>query len=108
MFQNEDSQVIKVKNNDEMFELSLDTSQYRPDELKVNVDEEFIAIEGKHEEKSGDGRKMVSRQFCRKFSLPAGIKAESVVSKLLSDGVLIISSPKNRVVEQRRIPITSE
>jgi crystallin alpha B len=54
-----------------------------------------ISVEGKHEEKSEDGRTMMSRQFSRKYSLPAGAKHETVVSNLSSDGVLVISAPKS-------------
>merc|ERR1719500_2465924 len=37
LFQNKDNQVINVEDNQEKFEVSLDTSQYRPDELSINV-----------------------------------------------------------------------
>merc|ERR1719228_1973586 len=60
MFQNKDSEVIRMKDDKDKFEVSLDTSQYRPDELKVNVASGVISVEGKHEEKSEDGRTMVS------------------------------------------------
>ena len=46
-------------------QVSLDTSGYRPDELRVSVNNNIISIEGRHEEKSEDGNKMVSRQFNR-------------------------------------------
>merc|ERR1719402_645105 len=108
MFKNEDSQVITIKDDPEKFEVRVDTSQYRADEIEVNVDARIISVKGKHEEKSEDGRKMVARQFSRKYSLPVGVNAESVISKLSSDGVLIISAPKVQVMEQRRIPIKSE
>merc|ERR1712080_276223 len=80
LFQTKDSEVIRVKDEPDKFEVSLDASQYRPDELSVNVADGVVSIEGKHEEKSEDGRKMVSRQFSRKYTLPQGAKAENVVS----------------------------
>merc|ERR1719290_729099 len=98
MFQNKDSEVIRVKDDNDKFEISLDTSQYRPDELRVNVENGVISVEGKHEEKSEDGRKMVSKQFSRKYSLPAGAKSENVVSNLSSDGVLVVSAPKKEAI----------
>merc|ERR1712033_104176 len=107
MFQNKDSEVIRMKDDKDKFEVSLDTSQYRPDELRVNVASGVISVEGKHEEKSEDGRTMVSRQFSRKYSLPAGAKQENVVSNLSSDGVLVISAPKSLALANgdRNIPI---
>jgi len=43
--------VIRVKEDDAKMEVSLDTSQYRPDELNVSVSGGVVTIEGKHERK---------------------------------------------------------
>merc|ERR1712054_467334 len=94
MFDTKDREVIRVKDDNDKFEVSLDTSQYRPDELRVNVGEGVISVEGKHEEKSDDGRRMVLRQFSRKYSLPTTAKPDNVVSNLSQDGVLVITAPK--------------
>ncbi len=48
-------QIIKVKNDEKGFEVSLDTHHFRPDELKVNVHDNVLSVEAKHEEKSDDG-----------------------------------------------------
>merc|ERR1712107_281121 len=95
LFKEKDSEVIRVKDDDKKMEISLDTSQYRPDELNVSVANGAITVEGKHEEKAQDGHKMVSRQFIRKYSLPAGAKPEDVVSNLSSDGVLVVTANKS-------------
>merc|ERR1712165_529879 len=111
MFDSNDKEVIRVKDDKEKFEVSLDTSQYRPDELRVNVGEGIISVEGKHEEKSKDGRTMVLRQFARKYSLPESTKPESVVSNLSQDGVLVVSAPKAPSIENnknRNVPIESK
>jgi len=52
-------------------------------------------VEGRHEEKAEDGSKMVSRSFSRKYTLPRGANGQDVVSNLSSDGVLVITAPKN-------------
>ena len=95
LFKEKDSEVIRVKTDDKKMEVSLDTAQYRPDELKISVSGGAITVEGKHEEKAEDGSKMVSRQFIRKYTLPAGAKPEDVVSNLSSDGVLVITAKKS-------------
>ena len=95
LFKTKDSEVIRVKEDDSKLEVSLDTSQYRPDELKVSVSDGVLLVEGKHEEKAEDGSKMVSRSFSRKYTLPKDAKPEDVVSNLSSDGVLVITAPKN-------------
>merc|ERR1712012_1023574 len=76
IFKSKGTEVIRVKEDEEKLEVSLDTSQYRPDELKVSVSDGVLMVEGKPE----DGSKMVSRMFSRKYSLPASTKHDEVVS----------------------------
>merc|ERR1712223_329607 len=91
-----DSNLLSMKNDDTKMEISLNTSGYKPSELKVNVSDGEISIEGKHEEKSEEGHTMVSRQFSRKYTLPAEAKLTEVVSNLSQDGVMVITVPKER------------
>ena len=89
----DDPHQINVKDDEKMFQVSLDTSAYRPDELKINVDEKgLLSVEAQHEEKSED--RQVSRSFLRKFTLPQGCRAETVSSNLSADGVLMVTAPK--------------
>eukprot|EP00096_Caligus_rogercresseyi_P010435 TRINITY_DN3804_c0_g1_i1.p1 TRINITY_DN3804_c0_g1~~TRINITY_DN3804_c0_g1_i1.p1 ORF type:complete len:235 (+),score=72.76 TRINITY_DN3804_c0_g1_i1:58-762(+) len=109
IFQDKDEQVIRIKDDEDKFEVSLDTHQYRPDEVKVNIKDGVVSIEGKHEEKSSDGCKFVSRQFLRSYTLPKNSKAERVSSNLSSDGILVITAPKIKqtpIDGQRSVPIT--
>merc|ERR1719411_2294355 len=92
-----DNEVIRVKEDEHKMEVSLDPSQYRPDELKVCVNEGVLVVEGKHEERAEDGTKMVSRMFSRKYTLPPSAKQEEVASNLSSDGVLVITAPKKNL-----------
>merc|ERR1719270_1957472 len=97
IFKSKDTEVIRVKEDENKLEVSLDTSQYRPDELSVSVSDGVLRVEGKHEEKAEDGSKMVSRMFSRKYTLPPAAKSEEVVSNLSSDGVLVITAPKKNL-----------
>ena len=94
IFKSKDTEVIRDKEDESKLEVSLDTSQYRPDELSVSVSDGVLRVEGKHEEKAEDGSKMVSRMFSRKYTLPPSTKQEEVASNLSSDGVLVITAPK--------------
>merc|ERR1711976_707253 len=98
-----DHEVIRVKDDDKQLEVSLDTSHYRPDELHVHVNDGFITIDGKHEEKSADGKKMLTRRFQRKYTLPKGARAEDVTSNLSSDGVLVVKVEKSPAVKEVEI-----
>jgi HSP20 family molecular chaperone IbpA len=102
LFKGKDSEVIRTKEDNEKMEVSLDTAQYRPNELKVTVVGDMICVEGKHEEKAEDGSRMVASQFVRKYSLPKGAKPEDVTSNLSSDGVLVITAKKpNPAIESK-------
>ena len=87
----------------------MDTSQYRPDELNVNVIGNNLSVEAKHTEQSEDGRNFVSKQFARRYTLPNDCKAELVSSNLSADGVLVISAPKypaiTEIASGRNVPI---
>lgn len=99
------SQVMRIQDDTEKFEVSLDTHEYRPDELKINVKNNVLQVEGQHEEKSEDGKTVVSRKFVRHYTLPEGCQTEKVTSNLSKDGVLMISAPKEAA---QPVPITMQ
>merc|ERR1711872_535278 len=107
IFSSKDSNQIRIVDDDTKLEISLDTTGYKPDELKVSAGQGLICVEGKHEEKSEAGQVMVSRQFSKKYSMPASAKAEEVISNLSQDGVLVVSVPKREAIKQenRSVPI---
>merc|ERR1719356_352701 len=92
----QDCSTIKHNEDDNKVEVHLDTSGYKPDELKVQVEGNTVRVEGKHEERSQAGAVMVSRQFVKEYALPEGSKPEGVESSLSKDGVLVITMPKPR------------
>merc|ERR1719312_1765755 len=100
MMDMKDINLLSMKNDDTKMEISLNTSGYKPNELKVNVSDGEISIEGKHEEKSEEGHTMVSRQFSRKYTLPAEAKLAEVVSNLSQDGVMVITVPKEKKIQE--------
>lgn len=108
-FKQMNDQILNVKDDDTKFELSLDTHDYRPDEIKVNLNQNVLSVEAKHEEK-GEGN-YVSRQFSRKYTLPENCEIDKVSSNLSSDGILMITAPKNLAIKdqsKRAIPITKQ
>merc|ERR1712115_562756 len=94
--------------DDSKLEVHLDTVGYKPSELKVEVAQGVVRIEGKHEERSQAGQVMVSKQFSRQYSLPNTAKPEDVVSSLSKDGVLVVTMHKQKPKEvqgKREVPI---
>merc|ERR1711971_364577 len=86
-----DSHLLGLQEDDIKMEISLDTTGYKPDELKVQVRDGELSVEGKHEEKSEAGHVMVSRQFSKRYGLPQGAKR---------DGVMVITVPKEKKIEE--------
>eukprot|EP00095_Tigriopus_kingsejongensis_P001935 maker-scaffold246_size239296-snap-gene-1.32 protein:Tk01935 transcript:maker-scaffold246_size239296-snap-gene-1.32-mRNA-1 annotation:"lethal2essential for life" len=112
-----DRQIMRIKEDDQKFEITLDVHDYRPEELKVRTQpDNTIIIEGKHEERSKDAKggassnnyNAVLQQFSRQYSLPPSCVPHRVVSNLSRDGVLVVTAPKDTkdtTIKDRNIPI---
>ncbi|XP_026462342.1 protein lethal(2)essential for life-like isoform X1 [Ctenocephalides felis] len=91
-----------------VFEVILDVQQFSPKEITVKTQDNFVIVEGKHEEKQ-DEHGFISRHFVRRYMLPAEHNPNDVVSSLSSDGVLTITAPKKALPPpstERVVPIT--
>ncbi|KAK9502214.1 hypothetical protein O3M35_011024 [Rhynocoris fuscipes] len=102
-----DSGVSTIESNSNEFKVNLDVQQFKPEELKVKVVDDFIVVEGKHEERS-DQHGFISRQFTRRYKIPEDVDKAALVSNLSSDGVLTLKAPKLALPDKaaREIPIT--
>merc|ERR1719290_24947 len=58
-----DSHLLGLQEDETKMEISLDTTGYKPGELKVNVSKGELQVRGVHEEKSEEGHVMVKREF---------------------------------------------
>lgn len=74
------------------WQVCLDVHHFAPNEISVKTAENFIIVEAKHEERE-DEHGYISRQFCRRYQLPEGFKADEVVSTISSDGILTVRAP---------------
>ena len=92
LFQEKDHELIRLKEDEKELEVSLDTSNYRPDELKVSYVDGVLTVEGEHEEATEEGRHVALRLFTRKFAVPSS--PECITSNLSSDGVLVVKARK--------------
>jgi HSP20 family molecular chaperone IbpA len=87
--------------------VNLDVQQFKPEDLNVKTVDNYVVVEGKHEEKQ-DEHGFISRHFVRRYLLPEGAKAEQVNCNLSSDGVLQIEvarEVKELPTNGRAIPI---
>uniref|UniRef100_A0A914R9N8 SHSP domain-containing protein n=1 Tax=Parascaris equorum TaxID=6256 RepID=A0A914R9N8_PAREQ len=73
--------------------IELGVSQFRPEELSVNLRDRELIIEGHHEERSDDYGS-IERHFVRQCSLSENTKLDTIESHLSDKGVLSISAKK--------------
>merc|ERR1711963_760359 len=103
-------EVLRVKDDDNKFEVSIDTHGYKPEDLQVKIKDNVVSIEAKSEEKKDEpnSKSYACKKFARSFTLPQGCKMQSVTSNLSKDGLLIVSAPKVEAIQQtssRKVPI---
>merc|ERR1712018_71493 len=94
-FQTMFNEGTKVDEDETKMEVRINASEYKPEELKVSVQSGRLLVEGKHEDKREDGSVYVKRSFSRSYILPKEAQADQMVSKLSSEGVLVITTPKS-------------
>uniref|UniRef100_A0A0N4UPV0 SHSP domain-containing protein n=1 Tax=Dracunculus medinensis TaxID=318479 RepID=A0A0N4UPV0_DRAME len=85
------------------FSVEIDASQFHPSELSVNIRENELIVEGKHEERN-DENGTIQRHFIRKYEIPSDVQMDTIESNLSDHGVLSINARKVPS-DIRRIPI---
>jgi HSP20 family molecular chaperone IbpA len=107
-----DDSMFGIQSDLDNFKVLVDVKQFKPEELSVRSTDNFVIIEGKHEEKE-DSHGFISRHFTRKYDLPKGVKADDVQCNMTASGILEIKAPKPKSAESllppigRKIPISS-
>ncbi|KAM6986423.1 crystallin, alpha B, b [Aplochiton taeniatus] len=94
----------EMRADKDCFVLNLDVKHFSPEELTVNICEDLITVHGKHDDRQDD-HGFVSREFLRKYKLPASVAAADVTSSLSGDGVLTVTAPRSFSGPERTIPI---
>uniref|UniRef100_A0A1I7UVS3 SHSP domain-containing protein n=1 Tax=Caenorhabditis tropicalis TaxID=1561998 RepID=A0A1I7UVS3_9PELO len=95
LFGNTDEQPIngsEITNTDEKFSINLDVSQFKPEELKVNLEGRMLSVQGEHDMTDEHGHSKSS--FSRVLLLPEDVDITSVDSNLSENGRLSIEAPK--------------
>lgn len=83
------------------FQVCMDVSQFKPNELTVKTVDRTVVVEGKHEEREDD-HGLIQRHFVRKYTLPKDYDPKEVVSTISTDGVLTVKAPPppNKAIKQ--------
>lgn len=86
------------------FEVKLNVSSFRSDDLQVKVNGRLLVVTGHHNEREENGG-MVERRFTRTYILPKSSDENELTSEVTADGVLKITVPTDEASEYRKIPI---
>ncbi|XP_067910075.1 crystallin, alpha B, b isoform X1 [Heterodontus francisci] len=90
------------------FTIHLDVKHFTPEEIRVKILGDFVEIQAQHEERQ-DEHGYISREFHRKYKVPAGVDPTLITCSLSADGVLTISGPRKLAdVPERSVPIFRE
>jgi len=98
----DDEDIIRLIDDDNKFELSLDTHQFLPEEIRIVLQQGKLYISGRHEQESVTGRRTLLKHVTRTFSMPQGVARDNVTCDLSKDGLLLISAAtkKNASIDE--------
>jgi HSP20 family molecular chaperone IbpA len=83
--------IISAPDGSKKFQLSIDLSHFKPEEIEVKTRDQMIEVHAKHEEKSENGQ--VFREYRRAFTIPKEVKPENLKSTLAIGGLLSLEAP---------------
>ncbi|XP_038635547.1 crystallin, alpha B, b [Scyliorhinus canicula] len=102
------SGLSELRLDKDKFTIHLDVKHFTPEELRVKILGDFVEIQALHEERQ-DEHGYVSREFHRKYKVPAGVDPTLITCSLSADGILTISGPRKVAdVPERSVPISRE
>ncbi|KAI6214756.1 hypothetical protein M3Y94_00306300 [Aphelenchoides besseyi] len=87
--------VVKVHSTSDRWEIGLDSSFFRPNEIEVKVVGDQLVVHFLHEERT-DEHGTVKREINRSYHLPSDIDTSTLKSHLTGRGVLQITAQKKK------------
>ncbi|ALC44991.1 CG4461 [Drosophila busckii] len=83
----------RVHADEKGFRVDIDVRQFRPSEIVVKTNDDYVIVEGNHNRRNEGSNGFVERHIVRKYLLPRGYNANEVISDISSDGILTIKAP---------------
>ncbi|CAH2102019.1 unnamed protein product [Euphydryas editha] len=80
--------------DDDKFRIIVNVKDYKKENLKVKVKNDFILIQGSQEAKQDD-HDLFASNFFHTYNLPVNASASEVTATLTSDGFLVVDAPLN-------------
>uniref|UniRef100_A0A2I2YKL2 Alpha-crystallin A chain n=1 Tax=Gorilla gorilla gorilla TaxID=9595 RepID=A0A2I2YKL2_GORGO len=102
----------RVRSDRDKFVIFLDVKHFSPEDLTVKVQDDFVEIHGKHNERQDD-HGYISREFHRRYRLPSNVDQSALSCSLSADGMLTFCGPKiqtglDATHAERAIPVSRE
>jgi len=88
-----------------------DVPGIKPDEVKIEIEDDILTVSGAHEERKEDKDKRFLRRerrygsFSRSMALPPGVEAKKIKAKT-HDGVVEVTIPLRKEAKKEKIEIT--
>lgn len=101
---------VDVVKKDDRLVLRANLPGVKPDEVKVEVEDDVLTVSGEHKEEKEEKEKDYVRRerrfgsFSRSMSLPPGVKAEDIEATT-EDGVLEVTVPLPKSEEKETVEI---
>ncbi|XP_062400038.1 heat shock protein beta-3 [Sardina pilchardus] len=73
------------------FQVLLDVTQFKPEDIMIQVFEGWLLIKGQHGSRM-DEHGFIARSFTRKYPLPEGLQAAELRALMCYDGILVVES----------------
>lgn len=85
---------VNVEVHQDSYSVKVGVSGFKPDELKVIVDDGYLLVSGRHKEDSHDGIKYINNEFRHKLKVPDLVEMEKMKSSMSKNGsILSITAP---------------
>lgn len=102
---------LDVIERDDKYVLRANIPGIKPDEVKIEVEDDVLTVSGEHEESEEERKGNYVRRerrygsFSRSVTLPKGVTADEVEARI-QDGVVEVSIPKPQKEEREAVTIT--
>jgi len=89
----DDIKVTGVNRTNENYVYKLKVPEFSPDEISIKTVDDFLVLEGSHEDKEDGHYGHVSRKFKRRYPLPLNANTEDLVCEIDRLGTLTVTVP---------------
>ncbi len=102
---------IDVERDNGNLVLRADVPGIKPNEVKIEVEDDILTVSGEHEERKEEkGKEFLRRErrygsFARSMALPAGVDAKKIKAKT-RDGVVEVTIPLPKETKKETVKIT--